>query len=177
LGSLAAASVVSLPFPSGTFDAAYAVNVLHHAGDAVAQDAALAELARVVRPGGLVFVHEINTINPLFRLYMAYLFPLWKRIDLGTEVWLDPRRAPRGAARAEPLALTGVHYYTFLPDFTPRVLYRLLEPLERRLEASRLRPYAAHFSAVYRRQGAILADSAARVPAGEPAAARHAALA
>ena len=91
---LLAASVLALPFQNGAFDAALAVNVLHHAGDRADQDAALAEMARAVRPGGLVLVHEISTVNPLYRLYMAYLFPLWKRIDLGTEVWLDPRQPP-----------------------------------------------------------------------------------
>ncbi|MGH2352941.1 MAG: flippase-like domain-containing protein [Chloroflexota bacterium] len=144
---LAAASVLTLPFAAGTFDAAFAVNVLHHVGGRAAQDAALAELARVVRPGGLVFVHEISTVNPLYRLYMAYLFPLWKRIDLGTEVWLDPRRPPR----ADRLTLEAVQYYTFLPDFTPRPLYRWLEPAEAWLERSRFRGLAAHFTAIYHR--------------------------
>ncbi len=144
----ATASVLALPFAPGTFDAAFAVNLLHHAGNRAAQDVALAELARAVRPGGLIFVHEISTVNPLYRLYMAYLFPLWKRIDLGTEFWLDPRRPPR----APGVALDQVLYYTFLPDFTPRGLYRPLGPLEAWLERSRWAPYAAHFTAVYRRR-------------------------
>jgi SAM-dependent methyltransferase/uncharacterized membrane protein YbhN (UPF0104 family) len=149
----AAASVLALPFARGAFDAALAVNVLHHAGDRADQDAALAEMARAVRPGGLVFVHEISTANPLYRLYMAYLFPLWKRIDLGTEVWLDPRRPPHAGGAA----LAALHHYTFLPDFTPAPLYRYLEPVEGWLERSRWAPFAAHFTAVYHR---------ARGPAG-----------
>jgi glycosyltransferase 2 family protein len=149
----AAASVLALPFARGAFDAALAVNVLHHAGDRGDQDAALAEMARAVRPGGLVFVHEISTANPLYRLYMAYLFPLWKRIDLGTEVWLDPRRPPHAGGAA----LAALHHYTFLPDFTPAPLYRYLEPVEGWLERSRWAPFAAHFTAVYHR---------ARGPAG-----------
>jgi hypothetical protein len=102
-----------------------------------------------VRPGGLVFVHEINTVNPLYRFYMSYVFPLWKRIDLGTEVWLDPHALPV----VPGLEATGVEYFTFLPDFTPRPVYSLLAALERRLERSRLAPYSAHFTAVYRRAG------------------------
>jgi SAM-dependent methyltransferase/uncharacterized membrane protein YbhN (UPF0104 family) len=153
---LLAASVLALPFRNGAFDAALAVNVLHHAGDRADHDAALAEMARAVRPGGLVLVHEISTVNPLYRLYMAYLFPLWKRIDLGTEVWLDPRRPPTAGGAA----LDALHHYTFLPDFTPGGLYRYLAPLERWLERSRWAPYGAHFTAVYRRRPAP--------PAGAP---------
>ena len=138
--------MLALPFQNGAFDAALAVNVLHHAGDRADQDAALAEMARTVRPGGLVLVHEITTVNPLYRLYMAYLFPLWKRIDLGTEVWLDPRQPPTAGGAA----LAALHHYTFLPDFTPGGLYRYLAPLEQWLERSRWAPYAAHFTAVYR---------------------------
>jgi 2-polyprenyl-3-methyl-5-hydroxy-6-metoxy-1,4-benzoquinol methylase len=145
--TLAAASLFAPPFPAGLFDAAYAVNVLHHAGDRPDQDAALAALARVVRPGGLIFVHEINTVNPLFRLYMAYVFPLLKQIDVGTETWLDPRHPPRAAG----LELQAIELYTFLPDFTPRRLYRRLDRLERLLERSRWSHYSAHFTAVYRR--------------------------
>jgi SAM-dependent methyltransferase/uncharacterized membrane protein YbhN (UPF0104 family) len=141
-----AASVLALPFEDGSFDAAFAVNVLHHAGDRDAQDTALAEMSRAVRPGGLVLVHEISTVNPLYRLYMTYLFPLWKRIDLGTEVWLDPRRPPRAGGAT----LSRVGYYTFLPDFTPGAVYRYVEPVEQWLERSRLAPFAAHFTAVYR---------------------------
>ena len=157
-GDFVAASVLALPFKDGAFDAAFAVNVLHHAGDRADQDAALAEMTRAVRPGGLVLVHEISTVNPLYRLYMTYLFPLWKRIDLGTEVWLDPRRPPRAGGAT----LTGVRHYTFLPDFTPGAVYRYVEPAEEWLERSRLAPFAAHFTAVYRRGAA---------PASAPASA------
>jgi ubiquinone/menaquinone biosynthesis C-methylase UbiE len=46
----------SLPYGSGTFDAAYLVTVL---GEIPDQEAALRELARVVRPGGRVVVGEV----------------------------------------------------------------------------------------------------------------------
>jgi SAM-dependent methyltransferase len=143
---LAAASALALPFAASSFDAAYAVNVLHHV-DTAQRHAALGEIVRAVRPGGLVFVHEINTVNPLYRFYMSYVFPLWKRIDLGTEVWLDPHALPV----VPGLEATSVEYFTFLPDFTPPPVYSLLAALERRLERSRLAPYSAHFTAVYRR--------------------------
>jgi 2-polyprenyl-3-methyl-5-hydroxy-6-metoxy-1,4-benzoquinol methylase len=142
---LAAASTLRLPFRTGAFDAAIAINVLHHVGDAAVQRSALEELARVVRPGGLVFVHEISTVNPLHRLYMSYLFPLLRSIDLGTEHWLDPQRLPSTGG----LVLQGVRHYTFLPDFTPAWVYRALAGLERRLERSSFAGYGAHFTAIY----------------------------
>ena len=51
---------------------------------------ALAEVARCLRPGGRLIVHEINVHNPFFRFYMNYVFPLLTRIDLGNEWWLSP---------------------------------------------------------------------------------------
>src|SRR5262249_46727341 len=45
----------SLPFPDAAFDAAYSVSVLEHISEA-GDEEALRELARVVRPGGRVFV-------------------------------------------------------------------------------------------------------------------------
>jgi ubiquinone/menaquinone biosynthesis C-methylase UbiE len=46
-----------LPFPDGTFDAAVIFNSLHHI-PVPAQGAALAEAARVLEPGGLLYIAE-----------------------------------------------------------------------------------------------------------------------
>jgi SAM-dependent methyltransferase len=146
---LAAGSILQLPVSAGSFHAAYSVNVLHHLECEQSQAAALGEMARAVRPGGVVLLHEINTRNPLFAFYMSYVFPLWKRIDVGTERWLDPTRLPV----ATDLTLETVRFYTYLPDFTPAPLYRTLIPLERWLERSRARGWSAHFTAVYRKVG------------------------
>jgi hypothetical protein len=101
-----------------------------------------------VRVNGLVFVHEMNVINPLFRFYLSYVFPIVKGIEEGIETYLDPRRM-----RELPgLTLEATHYFTFLPDFVPGALLPLLEPAERRLERSPLARFAAHFLAVYRRR-------------------------
>jgi ubiquinone/menaquinone biosynthesis C-methylase UbiE len=45
-----------MPYPDGTFDAAYLVTVL---GEVPDQDAALRELRRVVKPGGGIVVGEL----------------------------------------------------------------------------------------------------------------------
>ena len=130
--------------------------MLHHLDGVAEQRRALDELARTVRPGGLVFVHEISTVNPLYRLYMSYVFPLLRRIDLGTERWLDPRRPPCSAH----LALQEVRCYTFWPDFMPRWLFDRLAGVEAWLERSPLAGYGAHFTAVYARRPDYLLPAA-----------------
>jgi ubiquinone/menaquinone biosynthesis C-methylase UbiE len=55
-----------LPYADGSFDAAYTICVMHH----VPPDqwpAFLAEMRRVVRPGGVVAVFEHNPLNPATR--------------------------------------------------------------------------------------------------------------
>jgi len=46
-----------LPFPEGFFDYAACCNVLEHVDD---PDSVIGEIARVLRPGGLLFFHTIN---------------------------------------------------------------------------------------------------------------------
>jgi SAM-dependent methyltransferase len=46
--------VTRMPFPDGRFSAAACLTMLHHIPSPALQDAALAELARVLRPGGLL---------------------------------------------------------------------------------------------------------------------------
>ena len=49
-----AGDVTRLPFPAGRFSSAACLTMLHHIPSPALQDAALAELARVLRPGGLL---------------------------------------------------------------------------------------------------------------------------
>jgi SAM-dependent methyltransferase len=49
-----AGDVTQLPFPAGRFSAAACLTMLHHIPSPALQDAGLAELARVLRPGGLL---------------------------------------------------------------------------------------------------------------------------
>ena len=51
----------------------------------------------------------------------------------------------------EPAPVDHVRYFTFLPEFLPGPLVRLLAPIERLLEASPLRVYSAHYLAVLRK--------------------------
>lgn len=139
-----AADAERLPFDDGTFDFAYSINVIHHVVDAKKRERVLGEIVRVLRPGGIFFLHEINTQNPLFRFYMSYFFPLMCEIDEGTERWIKPGDLPPVAgARWAPQ----IDYFTFLPDFTPRPVLNALRGLEEWLERSPFRSWSAHYVA------------------------------
>jgi ubiquinone/menaquinone biosynthesis C-methylase UbiE len=50
----------SLPFPDKTFSSAIAILMLHHLGSKELQDCAFAEIFRVLRPGGVVLVFDLQ---------------------------------------------------------------------------------------------------------------------
>ncbi len=135
-------SMLSLPFPADAFDVAYAINSLHHLDSLAAQDAAFRELLRVVKPGGLVIVHEMNTRNPLIRFYLTSVFPRLKPIDTGVELWILPSHWQERYGAACGAA----SYFTFTPDFAPRILLPLFVALERILERTPLRIWSAHYA-------------------------------
>jgi len=140
-------SALSIPAPDGSFDFAYAINVLHHLSSVDEQRRAHVEIMRILRPGGLFFLHEINTRNVFFRFYMGYVFPSLNCIDEGVERWLLPNEL--GHYTSAPIE--SVHYFTFLPEFTPAFVMRALGPVERWLERSALRELSAHYMAVLRK--------------------------
>ncbi len=150
-GGAAAGSALALPFRTGAFDFVYTVGVLHHVGDPRAQKVAVAEIRRVLRPGGRLIVQESNPRNPLFRFYMGYLFPLLRAIDDGTEWWIAPRRWHT----TEGLTMSDLTYFTFLPDFLPRALLPPLLRIEAWMERSVLRGWSVHYQAVLTRQPAV----------------------
>ena len=59
-----------LPYQDATFDLAFAVCVLHHV-EPPDRARFTAEMARVVRPGGLVVIFEHNPFNPLTRVAVS----------------------------------------------------------------------------------------------------------
>lgn len=137
-------SALELPFPDASFDFVYTIGVVHHLPGTEAQRQAVREIERVLKPGGMLLVHESNPRNPLFKFYMSYLFPLLKSIDDGTEHFVDVEFW----RSAKPLTLKAVSYFTFLPDFMPRFLMKLGGKVEGRLETSRMKPLSAHYMAV-----------------------------
>jgi ubiquinone/menaquinone biosynthesis C-methylase UbiE len=141
-------SATELPYPSNHFDFAYSINVFHHVIDPGGQEKAFAEVVRVLKPGGVFFLQEINTENPLFRFYMGYVFPLFRDIDEGTERWLLPTKLPEVEGASWEVERD---YFTFLPDFVPEKITRGLSGMEQRLERSRMRHWSAHYIARLRK--------------------------
>jgi demethylmenaquinone methyltransferase/2-methoxy-6-polyprenyl-1,4-benzoquinol methylase len=75
---LALCDAEKLPFPSATFDC---VSVAFGLRNMTHKDRALAEMARVTRPGGRVIVLEFSRVwKPLTKAYDAYSFGLLPRI-------------------------------------------------------------------------------------------------
>jgi SAM-dependent methyltransferase len=70
-GRLVGADALALPFQASAFDAILCRDVLHHLEQ---PETAVAELRRVSRPGGAVWIVEPNGRNPLIRL-LALLRP------------------------------------------------------------------------------------------------------
>jgi SAM-dependent methyltransferase len=96
-----------LPHPDGSFDLSFCINVIHHVP--VPQwPSFVAELARVVRPGGLVAVFEHNRFNPLTRRAVA-------ACEFDVDATLVPRRRLRRLAQDAGLTPIESPYIVFLP--------------------------------------------------------------
>jgi SAM-dependent methyltransferase/uncharacterized membrane protein YbhN (UPF0104 family) len=149
-GLVQVGSALAIPAADESCDFVYTINVLHHLGSVGEQRRAFREIARVLKPGGLLFLHEANTRNLLFRFYLGYIFPSINCIDEGIERWLLPNRLDQYT----DMPVVERRYYTFLPDFLPAVLLRAFGPLERALEASPLRVYSALYMAVFQKPAA-----------------------
>lgn len=63
------AGAESLPFPDSHFDKAYSTMALHHFAD---MDKAFSEVARVLRPGGMYVILEVEPRSLLGRLFRFF---------------------------------------------------------------------------------------------------------
>ncbi|MGU3540705.1 class I SAM-dependent methyltransferase [Methylobacterium sp. A54F] len=125
----------ALPYADGSFDLALTSCVMHHVPPAD-WPAFAAEMARVVRPGGLVAVIEHNPYNPLTRLAV-------RRCAFDRDaVLLGPGRT-RDLLRGAGLGRVAVRSFLLLPT---------LHPAARRCEAALARiPLGAQYLALGRR--------------------------
>jgi SAM-dependent methyltransferase len=98
---------VELPFESNTFDLSFAICVLHHVPPAQ-WEVFTAEMARVVRPGGLVAVIEHNPLNPGTRLVTL-------RCAFDENIVLVRRRRLERLMRQTRLRDTASRYILFSP--------------------------------------------------------------
>lgn len=125
LGSLSA-----LPFASGTFDGVYCLEVLEHLPDT---EAALAELTRVLKPGGTLLVID-KSLRGLFAwngLPSFIVKPWWER----TGRWMYPPDFPfrerwfwPGKLKRQMRAFCRSAHFRYLPNGRGKAskLYRLL---------------------------------------------------
>lgn len=112
-----------LPFEDSTFDAVFCVDVLHHAAS---QPSMLAEMRRVLRPGGRVICVEPNPLHP------ANLVFLRDPIEKGI-FQLTPSNARAWSQHAGLTDLRLENLPVFFPSF-PGVLENVYGTLERVLE-------------------------------------------
>lgn len=141
---LLTADIQHLPYKHRQFDFAYCINIIHHLPTKPSQKLALCEIHRILKPGGVLFLHEMNPTNTLFRFYLEYILPLFNPVDRGTEFWITPK----SLKHAPIFNLTAIDYFTFLPDFLPKWVLLALNPLERLLEQSPLNHLSYHYMAI-----------------------------
>jgi SAM-dependent methyltransferase len=125
-------SATEMPLPDDQFDLSLSVATMHHIADPQAVRAALAEMVRVARPGGLILVWDHNPRNP-------YWPHLMRRVpqDIGEErlIGLGELHTGLRGGGAEPLASQQLG---LVPDFTPPALLGVAAALERIAEQTPL---------------------------------------
>jgi len=109
-----------IPYPDGTFDAALASCVFHHIEHAE-HVALLAELRRVLVPGGTLFVFEHNPWNPLTRHVV-------NSCEFDEHAVLVSAPTLRRRVQAAGFETTRLRYRIFFPH-----ALRALRPAERQL--------------------------------------------
>jgi len=104
------AELEALPFEDDSFDAVLSVAVLHFARDEAHFDAMLDELARVLRPGGILFARLASSIGLEGRVQARgdrqYDLPDGTRRFLVDEAFLLARTERLGGTLVDPLKTT-----------------------------------------------------------------------
>jgi ubiquinone/menaquinone biosynthesis C-methylase UbiE len=139
-----------LPFKSNSFDFAYTINMLHHI-EVRDRKNAIREMIRIVKPSGYIFIFEMNTKNPLFSFYINYIFPRLKKIDTGEETYLREEYildAIKNKAKLEK-----IEYFSFIPDFIPKILLPFFKIIESLIEKTPLTKLGVHYVVIARKDG------------------------
>jgi SAM-dependent methyltransferase len=100
-----------LPYEDGAFDLVFTICVVHHVPPAE-WEAFVAELARVVRPGGVLAIVEHNPFNPLTRLAVS-------RCEFDDDATLLRPSRTESLVRRAGLALRPARFIIFFPWETP----------------------------------------------------------
>jgi ubiquinone/menaquinone biosynthesis C-methylase UbiE len=131
---LLSADVCSLPFKDNSFDAVFSAHMIYHIDSVKAQNAALSELMRVVRPGGVLVLVTANPRPLLFplrflkRLVMdsPVLGPIINRIRSTPPLpyrpmrigWTRTRLARNGKVRVAVSSMPSTHFSQHLTEHT-----------------------------------------------------------
>jgi uncharacterized protein (TIRG00374 family) len=145
--TLVGGDICTLPYRNNSINIAYGINIFHHLPDKKSQQKAFQEIHRVLKPDGRLILHEMNPTSPWFRFYLGYILPLFNRIDRGVEIWIYPKQLEQ----PQLFELEKVDYFTFLPDFIPRRIIKMMTGLEDVLEKSLLKRYSAHYMAILKK--------------------------
>ena len=141
-----AALSTALPFEDGAFDLAITVATLHHLETPERVGRTIAEMARVIRPGGFTILWDHNPLNPYWPLIM-------RRVpqDSGDERLVPLREVLDDVAEAG-LELIFARRVGLVPDFLPRWMLPAWQRVEALVEATPgLRNFAAHNVVVARK--------------------------
>lgn len=125
-----------LPFSDRSFDAAFVANVFHHI-DPSEHDKHLADLYRVLSPGGRLFLFEHNPHNPL-TIYAV------NTCEFDRDAQLVRPAAVRRRLNAAGFDQVEIRYRIFVPRFL-----RVLRPLENWIDWL---PLGAQYCALARRE-------------------------
>ena len=106
------------------------------------------EALRVVKDNGIIIIRESNLINPFFRIFWNYVFPLTAKIDrFGGENWISAKNLSDLFTET----LEKIFYFTFIPSFIPEESTMLVGRFENFLEKSPLKKLSAHYIVVLRK--------------------------
>jgi ubiquinone/menaquinone biosynthesis C-methylase UbiE len=119
-----------MPFKSGSFDAAYGSSILHHLNI----DAALAEIFRVLRPGGRIAFAEPNILNPQVAV-MFHLGLTKKYFGVSPDEMAFSRFRAARALRAAGFAAVAIKPFDFLHPATPPAALDTVAKMGRALES------------------------------------------
>ncbi|HSO98723.1 MAG TPA: methyltransferase domain-containing protein [Solirubrobacteraceae bacterium] len=132
-------SGTELPFADDSFDLALTVAVMHHIAEAADVAKTLAEMVRVIRPGGSVLIWDHNPRNPYWTSLMARVPQ-----DTGEERLIGETEILEGLTAAGA-RITLSTQRGLVPDFTPPVALGVAAAIEHAVERRPvLRRYAAH---------------------------------
>ena len=130
-----------LPFPDASFDAVVCVRVIHHFDD---PSAAIAEMARVLRPGGVLVLESSNKRNlkaiALYLLRRQGESPFGPGSQTETNAHFLPRivrMRRRSRAASDPAGSVAPWWPTTGVDHAPSDLRRWLQTAGLRIDATR----------------------------------------